>query len=91
MCKDAKGHGILCENGGDMIDNSDIKELQERFDTRYVKRDDCDDHREELAKNLHGDEKKLVEIETRLTINNILTTAIATGIVALVIKVFMGG
>lgn len=40
---------------------------------------------------LHSDDKRLAVIEQQQKVNNWLTLLIASGIVALVIKVFMGG
>ena len=42
-------------------------------------------------KRLSDDDKRLALLEMRLKINNWLSLAIASGIVALVIKIFMGG
>lgn len=42
-------------------------------------------------KRLADDDKRLALLEMRLKINNWLSLAIASGIVALVIKIFMGG
>lgn len=42
-------------------------------------------------KRLSEDDKRLALLEMRLKINNWLSLAIASGIVALVIKIFMGG
>lgn len=42
-------------------------------------------------KRLSDDDKRLALLEMRLKINNWLSLAIASGIVALVVKIFMGG
>ena len=74
-----------------MLDKNDIDELTERFDARYVKRSDCDVRHDSISGKLAFDDKRLAVIEYQQKINNWLTLAIASGIVALVIKVFMGG
>lgn len=73
------------------IDKEDFTELTERFDARYVKREDCDDKHADINGKLSHDDKRLAVIEYQQKINNWLTAAIAGGIIALVIKVFMGG
>lgn len=65
--------------------------LTEFFDTRYVKKDDCDSTTHDIEKKLSNDDKRLAVIELQVKINNWLTTAIAGGVIALVIKVFLGG
>ena len=74
-----------------MISREDRDELQEHFDGRYVKKEDCDDRTENVTKKLHSDDKRLAVIELQVKINTWLTTAIASGILALVIKEFFGG
>lgn len=66
-------------------------QLQDHFDGRYRKIDDCDDIAETLDKKVSKDNIRLAVIEQQQKINNWLTLAIAGGIIALVIKVFLGG
>lgn len=66
-------------------------QLQDHFDGRYVKIDDCDQKTVSFDKLLNKDNVRLSVIEQQQKINNWLTLAIAGGIVALVIKVFLGG
>lgn len=66
-------------------------QLQDHFDGRYVKIDDCEKRTEAFDKLLNKDNVRLAVIEQQQKINNWLTLAIAGGIVALVIKVFLGG
>lgn len=69
-----------------MIDEKDFQIL----DMRYKKLDDCDREMKE-AQREHSDlDKRLSVIENAQKVNNWLTAAIATGIIALVIKVFVG-
>lgn len=66
-------------------------QLQDHFDGRYVKVTDCDNKTENFEKLLNKDNVRLAVIEQQQKVNNWLTAAIAGGIVALVIKVFLGG
>lgn len=65
-------------------------QLQDHFDGRYVKIDDCESQTEAFDKLLNKDNVRLAVIEQQQKINNWLTLGIASGIVALVIKVFLG-
>ena len=66
-------------------------QLQDHFDGRYVKAEDCEKQTENFEKLLNKDNVRLAVIEQQQKINNWLTLGIASGIVALVIKVFLGG
>lgn len=66
-------------------------QLQDHFDGRYVKIDDCDQKTVAFDKLLNKDNVRLSVIEQQQRVNNWLTLAIAGGIIALVIKVFLGG
>lgn len=66
-------------------------QLQDHFDGRYVKLDDCDTITNSFEKSINKDNVRLAVIEQQQKINNWLTLGIASGIVALVIKVFLGG
>lgn len=66
-------------------------QLQDHFDGRYVKKEDCEKQSEQFDKLLNKDNVRLAVIEQQQRINNWLTLAIAGGIIALVIKVFLGG
>ena len=65
-------------------------QLQDHFDGRYVKIEDCDKTTQNFEKSLNKDNVRLAVIEQQQKINNWLTLGIASGIVALVIKVFLG-
>ena len=73
------------------MDEAEIKALQDRFDARYKQKDDCDRDMREQTDRLHRIDIRLTTIENSQKINNWLTGLIAGGIVALVIKVFLGG
>lgn len=66
-------------------------QLQDHFDGRYVKNEDCEKRTETFEKLLNKDNVRLAVIEQQQKINNWLTLGIAGGIIALVIKVFLGG
>ena len=70
-----------------MIDENDIH----RLDEIYVRKDDCNNIQNAVDKKLSNDSTRFAVIEYQQKVNNWLTTAIAGGIVALVIKVFFGG
>ena len=70
-----------------MIDENDIH----RLDEIYVRKDDCNGIQNAVEKKLSNDSTRFAVIEYQQKVNNWLTTAIAGGIVALVIKVFLGG
>jgi hypothetical protein len=67
------------------------EQLQDHFDGRYRKISDCDDIAEAIDKKVSKDNVRLAVIEQQQKVNNWLTLAIAGGIIALVIKVFVGG
>ena len=70
-----------------MIDENDLH----RLDEIYVRKDDCNNIQNAVEKKLSNDSTRFAVLEYQQKVNNWLTTAIAGGIVALVIKVFLGG
>ena len=70
-----------------MIDENDIH----RLDEIYVRKDECNNIQNAVEKKLSNDSTRFAVLEYQQKVNNWLTTAIAGGIVALVIKVFLGG
>lgn len=70
-----------------MIEKDDFEIL----DLRYKKIEDCDREMRDAAQQHFQLDKRLTVIEQGQKINNWLTAAIAGGIIALVIKVFVGG
>ena len=70
-----------------MIDENDLH----RLDEIYVRKDDCNNIQNAVDKKLSNDATRFAVIEYQQKVNNSLTTAIAGGTVALVIKVFLGG
>ena len=70
-----------------MIDDHDIA----RLDEIYVRKDDCQGIQSAVENKLANDSTRFAVLEYQQKLNNWLTGAIAGGIVALVIKVFLGG
>ena len=70
-----------------MIDETDLR----RLDEIYVRKDECNNIQNAVEKKLSNDSTRFAVLEYQQKVNNWLTTAIAGGIVALVIKVFLGG
>lgn len=73
------------------ISHEDITELKRVFDDRYVMIEDCKDTQRQVNAKFSNDDKRIELLIHQQKINNWLTLAIASGIVALVIKVFLGG
>ena len=74
-----------------MITHEDIVELKKVFDDRYVLQADCDATQQNMLKKFATDDKRIELLVSKQQINNWLTLGIASGIIALVIKVFLGG
>ena len=74
-----------------MLEENEIKALEDRFDTRYKMIKDCVTEMGQVKDLYHNIDKRMVEFETNQKHNNWLTALIASGIIALVIKVFLGG
>lgn len=74
-----------------MISHEDVQELKRVFDDRYVMQSDCDKAKEKINNKFAHDDKRIKLVVHQQTINNWLTGAIESGIVALLIKVFLGG
>ncbi len=67
------------------------REILGACDARYVRRAECAAWMNDVRGKLHNDDKRLAVIELQVKINNWLALAIAGGVIALVIKVFLGG
>ena len=70
-----------------MIDNEDIK----RLDNIYVRKDDCNNIQLNVDRKLANDSTRFAVLEYQQKLNNWLTGAICGGIIALLIKVYLGG
>ena len=73
------------------VSHEDITELKRVFDERYVLQSNCDSIRADINGKFANDDKRIELLIHQQKINNWLTLGIASGIVALVIKVFLGG
>ena len=69
-----------------MIDQNDIKRLEKIF----VTREECNDSTNGISGQLANDPTRFAQLE-RMYVNIWLTPGICAGIVALLIKVFLGG
>lgn len=69
------------------IDNEDISRLKEIFVTRQ----ECESDMKDVSEKISKSDARLAVIEYQQKVNNWLTAAIASGIVALVIKTYFGG
>lgn len=74
-----------------MIDETDVQVLQSRFDDRYKRIDDCTSDMNDAEKEHTQIFIDVATLKAGQRVNNWLTAAIAGGIIALVIKVFLGG
>lgn len=74
-----------------MITHDDIMELKRVFDDRYVLQSDCDTIQKGINSKLSNDDKRIEILIRGQKITNWLSTTIAAGVIALLIKVFLGG
>lgn len=65
-------------------------QLQDHFDGRYVKIEDCEEHTESFSKLLNKDNVRLSVIETKLSQITWLLSAVAGGVITMLIKMFFG-
>ena len=70
-----------------MLTNEDF----ERLDEVYVRKDHCTETQKDIDKKLSNDNARFAILEYQQRLNNWLTTGICGGIIALLIKVFVGG
>ena len=73
------------------ITHEDITELKKVFDDRYVLQSDCSETQEKISGKFSNDNTRIELLISQQKINNWLTLGIASGIIALVIKAFLGG
>ena len=66
-------------------------EQKDYLDANFKRKDDCETEMKSAEEKHHSLDNRLVKLETGQTVNNWLTGIIAGGIIALVIKVFLGG
>lgn len=68
----------------------DIKEIETYFDDRYVLQSDCDNVQKNMNDRFSRDDKKLAVLDLKMTACLWLMGLIASGLVALVIKAYLG-
>lgn len=77
------------------LTHEEIQELKREIfaeaDEKYVAVDVCNEKQADVNKKFANDDKRIDLLISQQKVNNWLTGAIAGGIVALVIKVFLGG
>ena len=67
------------------------EQLQDHFDGRYVKIEDCDQMTDKFLKNLNKDNVRLAVIEQQNKLMLWILAAIASGVIAMLIKMFFEG
>lgn len=70
-----------------MIEHDDIERLKEIFVTRK----ECDDVQEDIRSKLNKDGSKLAVIETKISMVLWVLAAVGTGVISIVLKMFLGG
>lgn len=65
-------------------------QLQDHFDGRYVKIDDCEKTVEGFSKSLNRDYTEIAVIKTKLNQITWLLSAVAGGIITMLVKMFFG-
>ena len=70
-----------------MIDHDDIDRLKEIFVTRK----ECADVQEDIRSKLNKDGNKLAVIETKISMVLWVLAAVGTGVISIVLKMFLGG
>lgn len=72
------------------ISHEDFDLLKKEFDERYVLQRDCDNVQTEMNKRFSRDDKKLAVLDLKMTACLWLMGIIASGLIALVIRVYFG-
>ena len=70
-----------------MIDHDDIERLKEIFVTRK----ECDGVQDDIRSKLNKDGSKLAVIETKISMVLWVLAAVGTGVISIVLKMFLGG
>ena len=66
-------------------------QLQDHFDGRYRKIEDCDEAAGNLQKNINKDNVRLAVIEQQNKLMLWILAAVSGGIITMLIKMFFGG
>lgn len=65
--------------------------LDKHNDQRYMQVTTCNEKQEAVNRKFANDDKRIEILIRQQKVNNWLTAAIASGIIALVLKIFIGG
>ena len=65
-------------------------QLQDHFDGRYVKIEDCEKTVDTFSKNMNRDFTEIAVIKTKLNQITWLLSTVAAGVVTMLIKMFFG-
>ncbi len=70
-------------------DERRVREIVESY--HFVTQKECNENSDTIDRKLSNDNARLAVMESQQKINNVLTGAIASGVIALVVKVYLGG
>ena len=73
------------------LTHEDFEEIKKELDERYVLRRDCDNIQAGMKDRFAKDDKKLAVLDLKMTACLWLVGIIASGLIALVIKAYLGG
>lgn len=66
-------------------------QLQDHFDGRYVKMEECEKTVEGFSKNLNRDYTEIAVVKTKLNQITWLLSAVVGGVITMLVKMFFGG
>lgn len=73
------------------MDLTDIKQIEEHFDNRYVLKDDCTDRQEKVESRIEDSEKNIAILVTKMNTLIKILSAISVPVLAIAIKMLFGG
>lgn len=74
-----------------MVNNEDLKQIQEYMELIFVTRKSCDEQTDAYTRRLNEGNTHFAVLDQRLKVTNWLLTAVCGAIVAAVVKLFIGG
>lgn len=66
-------------------------QLQDHFDGRYMKKEECEKTVEIFSKNLNRDYTEIAVVKTKLNQITWLLSAVVGGVITMLVKMFFGG
>ena len=69
----------------------DLRDLEDHFNGIYKRRDECTNDMNAFREDQTQIRLDIAQLQTSQKFNNWLTAAVAGGIIALVLKIFLGG